>query len=180
MRQYYYTVSVLPAVHFDEPPLFSADDFLEECERFVSPADMEVIRSATPAGGDDRQGTVGAWNEFARTIREELARLRLLSLGWESDGAAEYVVSDPRLAEFARNMTLQDNPRKAELSLLQRMWEFLDELELGHFFDRERLVVYYLRLQISDRRAKLTDLDAGNDEFTRQYEEVAQTTMEIV
>lgn len=180
MSQYFYTVSVLPAVSFTEPPFFSADAFMEECESFVSPADLAVIRTASLGGGDGTTGTIGAWNLFVRSIKDELARVRATALGWESDAGGDAISADPRLADFARSLTTQENPLRAELALLQRMWAYLDELELGHYFDRDRLVVYYLRVQISARRATLTDLEAGNEEFTRQYEEVAQTTMEIV
>lgn len=180
MRQYYYSVSVLPALLFDEIPFFSADEFLEHCATFVSPADMDVIRSACLGGESGGSGALTRWNEFATDIRFYLARLRAGALGWDTETLPEPAGSDPRLGDFARQLTQQDNVRKAELALLRRMWEFLDEIELGHFFDRDALVIYYLRLQIAARRATLTDDEAGSAEFTRQYEEVAQTTMEIV
>ncbi|MCG8480145.1 MAG: hypothetical protein MI724_13690, partial [Spirochaetales bacterium] len=68
---------------------------------------------------------------------------------------------------------------KIENALLRWLWQTADSLETGHHFDREKLVVYHLKLQIAARRARINDGEAGGEAFDHQYNEVAQSLMEI-
>ena len=45
------------------------------------------------------------------------------------------------------------NPLEIETRLLRVKWDFLEEQEIGHFFDLDFLIIYYLKLQILERIA---------------------------
>ena len=44
-----------------------------------------------------------------------------------------------------------DNPLEIERRLLHLRWNFLEEQEIGHFFDLHFLIIYYLKLQLLQR-----------------------------
>ncbi len=186
MKQYYYSVAVLPALGFEEEPFFSVDSFLEHCATFVSPDDLDYIRSAslfpkmteTDSGNDPQ--VLSIWSRFIADLQSHTARIRSDALGWDAEELPEPSGRDVSVADIARRITAETNPYRAELQLLRLQWDFLDDLELGHFFDREKLTVYYLRLQICLRRRTISDLETGKAVFSRQYDTVAQAMMEIV
>jgi len=65
--------------------------------------------------------------------------------------------TDPvELAEAAREAYNHESPLSGEDILNRARWSHLDELEVGHFFDLDRVIVYYLRLQILARRRIFT------------------------
>jgi len=43
------------------------------------------------------------------------------------------------------------NPLEIEKRLMRAQWDFLEEQEIGHFFDLDFLIIYYLKLQILER-----------------------------
>ena len=43
-------------------------------------------------------------------------------------------------------------------------WQFLEDIELGHDFDLERLLVYSIKLQLLERRESLT-VEKGEERF---------------
>lgn len=190
MKQYYYSVSVLPAVTLEGIPFFTPHEFLEHCAVFVSADDLAYISSASLFAhwnADDGawyalpdSGNLSRWFSFLEDLQTYLAFVRAQSLGRERIGFPDPSGLDARLEDSVRKIASEENPHRAELAFLQLQWEYLDNLELGHFFDREKLAVYFLRLQIALRRNLISDRDAGNEEFTRQYDTIAQAMMEIV
>jgi hypothetical protein len=54
---------------------------------------------------------------------------------------------------IARNAFHQESPLAGELMIQRGRWGILDELEFGHYFDLERLIVYKLKLEILENKA---------------------------
>jgi len=52
---------------------------------------------------------------------------------------------------------------------MRARWSFLEELEVRHAFDVERLVVYSLKLRLLERRA-LLDPDGGRERFVSVFD----------
>lgn len=189
MRQYYYTVAALPAVRLEDDPFFDHNGFLEHCSSFLHPRDLAYVRSAriTPedsSDGDDSisepaatTGLLAVWDLFLRSVFSHAATVRAQELGWETTGQTSE--SDPALAERIRQILGEETPLKSESALLQMMWIVLEDLTIGHFFDREAILVYYLKLQLALRYQRITNTEAGREEFDRQYGELSKALMEI-
>lgn len=187
MRQYYYTVASLPAIRFEETPFLTQDEFLEYCAIEASADDIAVIASASIWSAEDAEtaeshrygGVVDDWNAWLQEVQRQSALIRAQALGRDTDRIPRPDVTDAGLSERLRQLLNEDNPLKSENALLRLLWQTAESLEAGHHFDREKLFVYHLKLQIAARRARINDAEAGSDAFDRQYEEVAQSLMEI-
>lgn len=189
MRQYYYTVASLPAIRFDEAPFLSAEEFLDYCAIEADESDLSVIRSAEIWRSSDNSEIDGAettgddlldrWNTTLLEIQRSAALIRAQNIGRDADKIARPDIQDAGLNERLRQILNEENPLKTENALLRLLWQYAEALEAGHHFDREKLIVYYLKLQIAARRTRINDAAQGNEEFDRQYEEVAQSLMEI-
>jgi hypothetical protein len=190
VRQYYYTVASLPALKLEEQPFLSRDGFLELCAVEMSDDDMRYVESArirlegedaSIAGRSptDPAGTASEWNRSLREFQQQAAIMRAQNLGWEAERLPRPDVQDATIPERLRQILNEENPLKRELGVLRWLWGEAEALEPGHHFDRERLFLYHLKLQIALRRTDITDGEAGNDEFDRQYNEVAESLMEI-
>jgi hypothetical protein len=77
----------------------------------------------------------------------------------------------------AREAYAQDSPLQAEDTLNRARWGYLDELEVGHYFDIEKILVYALRLQVLARKA-LFDADRGRELFDKVYSEIISSVGE--
>jgi hypothetical protein len=88
--------------------------------------------------------------------------------------AEAYLVDSPWITtaqQLAREAFGQESPLQAEELLNRARWSYLDELEVGHYFDIEKILVYALRLQILARKA-LFEEDKGVEMFQKVYAEV--------
>lgn len=190
MRQYYYTVASLPAIRFEEPPFLDVEEFLEICRVETSPEDQALIEAARilPEGedeaGDGRdgpplEGVLADWNRTVGDFRSHAAQIRAQNLGWDAERIPRPLGLDASMGERSRAILNEDTPLKMEYALMRWLWQLAGDLETGHHFDREKLVVYHLKLQLAARRARLADSEGGGEEFDRQYEEVAHVLMEI-
>jgi len=119
------------------------------------------------------------WYEFETGLRNELARQRAAQLNRDeyaylrTTEEGEDLTGKVGLPEMAREALSQETPLKAELVLLRHRWDVLEDLELGHYFDIERLIVYYLKLQILWRKRRFNRED-GTNVFERTYNTVRQ------
>jgi hypothetical protein len=182
VRQYYYTVAALPSLALEEQPFFDRETFLDHCATFLHPRDLEYVRSASIDPDIDWThlewtGELARWNEVFRSFMLNGAVARAQRLGWEIEIDRDR--ADAIVAEHTRQLIGEETPLKTEISFLRRMWAFIDSIELGHFFDRESIALYYLKLQLALRYRRITDEDAGREEFDRQYGELSKALMEI-
>lgn len=203
MAQYYYAVAALPGLSLDSEPPWTIDSFLEFAGAQLTPADFEILRSATlePAevameleplrdeAGDDTQGvntseqedyvvagsgSAAHWRRFEMSLRNALVRLRTEDPNRQN----AYIrhsdsVEDHRIHEIAREAHAATHPLDAEHVLDRARYSFLEELEVGHFFDIDRLVVYYLKLQLVTRRT-LQTRETGRRVFEKRYDAVLE------
>lgn len=194
MTQYYYTVASLPAVRFEETPFLTTDEFLEICRIETTPEDQRIIEMArilpdsegASDGRSDGGGTpppesevLRQWDLMVRDFRHHAGQIRAQNLGRDADRIPRSEGIDSTMAERTRAVLNEDNPLRMEYALMRWLWQLADNLETGHHFDREKLVVYHLKLQLAARRARISDSERGGKEFDRQYEVVAQSLMEI-
>ena len=171
MRQYYFTVSSLPYLRLDEAPGLTLDEFHAACEPWVSPQDLRLIKAADldPTVEGPSSPVLDSWRGWERALRNELVRPRAQRLGWDP---YEHLQTAPFVygaAQLAQDALSADNPLEAEQMLMRARWSFLEELEVRHAFDVERLVVYSLKLRLLERRA-LLDPDGGRERFVSVFD----------
>ncbi|MDA3939405.1 MAG: DUF2764 family protein [Spirochaetia bacterium] len=174
MDQYYYTVSSLPFLNIESDSVISFDEFNAICKSTLIDKDFAVLNSISLTNLNDMNTgipIVEKWISWEGTLRNELARLRAVSLGVESGSYTLEVESNSVAPAIAGTVYKLDSPLKAEESLDMARWQFLDELESGHFFDLEKLIVYSLRLQILERKNMFTK-ENGNNNFQKIYENI--------
>ncbi len=174
MAQYYYLAASLPMLFYDSESFPSREDFLVTCRQHISPRHYRLLVSTSTT---DLQATVPScstldlWRQWEISLRNELVRLRAKNLGRE---AQTYLVDSPGVLApqaVAREAFAQESPLQAEDTLNRARWSYLDELEVGHYFDIEKILVYSLRLQILARKA-LFDEDRGREMFDKVYSEI--------
>lgn len=180
MSQYYFLVASLPGLSYEDDHSFEPEQFLEMAGEHLSHGDLEQLRRAridAPVELENAPEVVVNWQRFERGLRNELARLRAARRGTDP---GEYVRRDAEgrddtnrsgLAEAAREAYGEESPLSGEAALNRLRWACLDELEVGHFFDLDRLVVYYLKLQILARK-RMFSRDKGEGVFSAATETI--------
>ncbi len=171
------------------------------CRAQLEPADFELLSRArlAPAGPPpaislefetllDGEQVVMSWLNWESRLRDELVRSRAQKL--EVDGA-RYLSEAPYATgvyDAAREAVGAASPLEGEEILDRARWRYLEELETGHFFDVARLIVYYLKLQLLERRS-LFERERGEQRFGELYsavmpesisEQFGQTNVESV
>ena len=180
MGQYYYTVATLPMLSFDGTQFPEIDEFLDLAGRTMSSKDYGLVTRAVlrPEPADMPQNSVlKRWYELEIGLRNELVRQRAAQLNRAEQRNLRRTPGGDDLrgtlgtAEAAREALTQETPLKAELVLLRHRWAILEDLEATHHFDVEKLIVYYLKLQILWRKQAFNRED-GSNVFERTYNTV--------
>jgi hypothetical protein len=156
MSQYYYFGASLPMIQPDGAPPMSANDFLADCERLLSPSDFEQVRQAklsSPELAETKVGVLQRYQDAEFGLRNELVKVRAKKLGVETDRYVREESLNPLLVSAAREILEQEDPLRAEIHISRVLWRILDDLLVGHYFDVDFLAAYYLKLQILERNA---------------------------
>ncbi len=167
MSTYYFTVSSLPYLRYEDPPALSLEDFYALCAPWLNPADYRLVLNASIATLAETHPTCSVlqrWRQWEINLRNELAKIRAQKLGMDLfrfTVTSSFTMGSAELAGEAAGMV---NPLEAESLLNRARWQFLEELEVAHYFDVERLVVYSLKLQLMERIA-LQDREKGREQF---------------
>jgi len=171
LAQYYYLVASLPLLSYDSERIPSRDEFLDTCRQHLSARDYRLVASASTA---DLQPiaptcrTLGLWRRWETALRNELVRLRAKKKKAEAEA---YLLASPGNIEaqgIAREAFDQESPLQAEDVLNRARWGYLDELEVGHYFDVPKILIYALRLEILGRKA-LFEERKGREMFEEIY-----------
>lgn len=172
---YYFTVSSLPFLTLEGEIVLSTDQFLEACATFVQDADLRVLKNATllPLETDHEGGSpvTQLWWQWESAVRNELVKLRAAERGWPPEEHLKTTEYIPEAFDIAREAFTQDSPADGEEVLTRARWDILDRLEVGHYFDLDKLVIYYLRLQLLERKALMIE-SKGREEYQKSYEAV--------
>ena len=173
MGQYYFTVASLPMLFYggDEGP--DTETFLDICRESCSSEDFRLVESATlkPASaGREGNRLLNRWVSWETSLRNALVMARAKEGGRDpSSNLREENSFYTEINDIAREACGQASPLQAEEILNQARWARFEELETGHHFDTEKLMVYYLKLQLNERRAMFTK-QAGEEKFSHIYE----------
>ena len=180
MDHYYYAVSSLPFLDFNNAPSIKFDEFVSICRSALTQKDFDII-SELSLGNlrnmDSAISVLDRWKSWEGTLRNEIAILRSAELDIDSGSYIYDIESNSEAPGIARNAYKLDSPLLAEEYLDKARWLFLDELEHGHYFDLEKLIVYSLRLQILERKGMFTT-ENGNMNFQKIYENIKEAVRE--
>ena len=145
MDKYYYLVSSLPLLKFAERPFLTKEEFIIEARKWLEDADFIILSKADINNFLEHKKdipTLKKYKKFELSLREELASYRKVRIK-----KVEYKIRKD-LSDIIQD---NKNPLEIEIGLLFLRWEFLNEEEVGHFFDLSFLIIYYLKLQILER-----------------------------
>ncbi len=157
MKNYYYLVASLPSNNFNDGPRLGKNMFLQECAKWLSARDMETLRAADISYSKKNENDaeiISTWKTFDEELRTLLMAERF---GRKRGGQHQ---SARALSEALREGT----PLEKEIKYEKIRWDFLEEQGKQHFFDIDRLVIYFLKLQILERLSKFNK-DEGEKVF---------------
>jgi len=176
LSQYYYLVSTLTLLSYDSEYMASTEYFLEQCEKWLTAGDYLILKNVSISKFDFHKAgcaLLDQWQLWEVNLRNELVKLRAQKKGIEGDA---YLATIPEVlgtAEIAREAVAQESPLTAEELLNRARWSFLDDLEVGRFFTIEKLIIYYLRLQILERKS-LFNKEAGSEHYKSIYQHITK------
>ena len=174
MGGYFYTVASLPYLTFDTASPMGEEDFLFLCQNTVSSADWKVLQQArfpSLAGLKTGNTTLDSWRTGEQSLRAELAKLRAAKKGMETESYNRYGVYSQSILDAARKAFGEESPLDAEMTILRALWSLLDELEVGHLFDVDKLIVYYLKMQVVGLKNRRNKAD-GEKNFSLLYDTI--------
>lgn len=161
MDKYYYLVSQLPMLFFDKEPAISYENFMAEAEKWLSPKDFALVSTldmAEMAAKRVDPAVLKAYKEAEQEIRNDLVAWRR-----EKKSGREH-----KPAAFPASAVKDGNPLQVEKNLLKLRWDLLSEMESGHHFDLESIVLYRLKLQILQRLAQFNK-ERGMEKYQSLY-----------
>lgn len=165
-NKYYYLVASLSSLQFAGEAPISFHVFLNECGKWLTPGDMEVILAANikcVPGKCDHTELLAGWKSFEGEVREHLAQAR------EDRKNKEEFRGEDRIKEIMD----QETPLEMEKALERIRWDYLEELAHEHYFDLDWLIIYSLQLQILERLASF-----NKDEGERYFYELCEVDYE--
>ncbi len=174
-NQYYYTVSSLPMLFFDSEKFMTQEEFFECCETTVSEKDFNTLKSAAVLPGENPGNNIvlSKWNSWENSLRDELVKLRAAKKGIDADKYVSGNAGESGVSELARDVFNASSPLEAETILDKGRWEYLEMLESGHIFDLGKLIIYYLQLQILERKSQINH-EKGQQNFKTLYSEILE------
>ena len=152
--QYYYVITSLPYLSLSEELPIRKDDFLANCKKYLKKTDFDILESVSLFDAEENEVPLGVIRRFfkwERGIRNSLVRLRAESLGLEPDEFIRDEIVDHFQVLLAEEAFNTDSPLMAEEILNRARWRYLDELEFEHYFDIERIVIFFIKFQILER-----------------------------
>lgn len=176
MSYYYFTVASLSHLSYEMDNIPAIDDFLTICEENVSDKDLNIIKSSLFDDLDQKKTgnrILDSWYIREKNMRNKLVKLRAKKLKIDPE---EFIVETPELLSgdhVTREAVEHESPLIAEDILNWERWSYLEELEFAHYFDLEKLIIYYLKLQVLTRK-KSFNKERGMEKFNDIIENISK------
>ncbi len=180
MAQYYYTVSSLPMLDYDDPGDLKYEDYLDECRKWLKPGEAAVLEASriSPERENTLPGIAEVYRKWEISLRNELVLLRSASMGLNPEDFLAPSEPFPDTAALAASAFKEESPLEAENILNRGRWDFIESLKAGHFFDLEYLVLYSLQLQILERK-RCFEEEAGFARYQEIYKNILSGIEEL-
>ena len=176
---YYYLISQLPFLFYDQKAPMSSDVFKELAESLLNKKDAKLMKylsleieldpaAIKPTGCD----FIDNWRKWECTLRLNLARYRSLKLYSEVTETAEPpVIPADAYNAAAVAFTQEGSPYDGEILLDKARWAAIDLMAGNNYFDRKNVYAYYLKLLLLERR-QLFNAEKGFAEYKSLYAEI--------
>jgi hypothetical protein len=159
MDKYYYFVSELPTLFFENRCDITIEWFLDEAQKWLIARDYQVLSRVnlmdTVTDKKEPQ-LLRLYKKLESHLINEVAAWRKSSLNGKEEKPFGVLLS----------LIQEGNPLEIEIKLLKHRWDFIEEMSTEHHFDLEFLIQYYLKLQILAKLA-LFDKERGVEVFHR-------------
>jgi len=165
MNAYYtYLISSLPALSFSSKLPFSLEDFFAKCKGLVPEEKIDLLRAACQQEPHLLQSasghTLGKWAHFETALRNELIRARAHRKKIDPLAFVRLPdYPDAHISHAAISAYRSTSVLEAEKILDLERWNFLEFLNISHYFDFDSLLVYALKLKIMERWDKIQSAD---------------------
>ncbi len=170
MKQYYFLICSLPYIKLAEAPIISIGEFRTACKGHVSEKDMQLLDAVSLLPVKDSpfspNSTIAQWLERDQTLRRRMAAYRTALKSEKSGRSAPKTDPFSEIDRGIREAYAKPNPAEREKALDSLRWQWLDELELGHYFDLNKLFIYKLRLLIHEKWLRRNN-ETGYGNFER-------------
>ncbi len=184
MSEYYYLVSSLPVLLLEAEAPVTEEYFLDMCKSRLKLSDLDLLKEAVLLPSADaypKNETLENWVSWEHALRNELVRLRAAELSRDPHtcyrGDEDSISDFTEIEGISRDALGQQNPLITEEALIKARWNYLDGLEIGHYFDIDRVIIYYLKLQLLSRKGLFT-AEEGKEEFERIYSTISEPILE--
>lgn len=167
MSDYYFLISSLPSLKFDETPFLSVKSFLDLCSGHLSQGNMKILHDLAlipPAKNTGKKAPpVEKWYQWETYLRDRLAKFRAENLGRV---AREFIRQQGESVHFddidraVNEQLILADPFEREKTLDGLRWRKLDEMEFGKHFDFDFLCSYKLKLMIREKWIR-RDMEKG-------------------
>jgi len=177
LRQYYFTVASLPMLRYNETPGITLDEFSGLCAQWLQHRDLQLVLNAglNDLGAKDPSSPVlESWQRWETSLRNELVKLRAQKKGMDPQRYLRSYLFMTRMPETVQEAAGMSNPLDSEMHLNRIRWNYLEELEVGHHFDPEKLVIYSLKLQLLERQRAM-ERRQGEERFHQIYSQIEET-----
>jgi len=163
------------------PPM-PLGDFLDRASRFLSPGDIEALRSAAlyvpedgaPPPASASSDLLRRYYRWEAALRNELARLRAGRLQKQPERHVRPADPEWDAMRTAQAAFQAEDPLQGELVIERDRWAFIEALAVNRFFNMDFLMSYALLLQVLERRARF-DADKGREGYRTVYQSVLDT-----
>jgi hypothetical protein len=163
VASYYYLVSTLPSLRWEDESPFSCDEFLVMCKGNISEKDYNIIEE-TFSGKPTSSKYVKGWQAFQTMVKKEMADQRSKKLNIAGEKYKNSGDKESRIVESVRNALSAPNALDGELIIMQLYWKYLDDESASHVFDLEGLLGFSIKLQLLERKSSFDRVE-GNREF---------------
>ena len=167
MSQYYYTIANLPFLLFSQKPLLSREAFAEICRIELSREDFTLLMTADyacPEKAAVHIPVVRRWLAWETSLRNTLVRFRAKKKSLPPEKYLHPAEDELDAINAGQAACEEESPVKAEELLDRARWRFLEELEVSHYFDLAKLIIYFLKLQILEKRFAM-QADRGKERY---------------
>ena len=151
-------------LNFSAKSPFSLEEFFVRCKNLIPEKEFEILRKlGNPeiyTAHLQKLVILKQWATFEVTLRNELVRARAARKKIDPvkflrlPDSPQAQISHLAMAAYRSTSVLE-----AEKMLDQARWSFLEELNFGHYFDFDYLLIYGLKLKILERWDKIQKAD---------------------
>jgi len=169
-NHYYYLIASLPTLSYDMENPVSEEEFFGEYESVLTEKDYKILKSAKliPLEEKSENVTLEKWNNWERSLRNELVRMRAGKKGIDGEKYVAGEGFEAGIPEIAREAFQAPSPLDAESILNKARWDCLETLESGHYFDFAKIIIYFLKLQVVQRKLQISK-EKGKTAFSEIY-----------